>query len=325
MLVGMVAEVGTTFGALFIGVLISSIFFGVTNLQVYIYFRTYSNDSVWNKSSVCYVWLMDALQLIFSFHSLYWYLVVNYFNPIALLDVFWSFKAQDIIGAITNSSVQILYVIRIWKLDAKVNRGSQMCYILPVINTIFVCAGCAASIVLCYEIMLPQNNVTQGLLNSRWVSYYPLSVWTGVDVVIAASLCYLLASSRTDSRFHSTNTMISSLMLYTVSTGIITSLCSLSSIVAIAVLPRTLVVAAIEFSLTKLYVNSFLALFNARSSLRVRAIAGSGDIVLPTLESSASEGSNDRKPSVPSKFNTPAQYSNSRLSHMAPMDVHVEV
>jgi len=173
----MVAEVGTTFGALFIGVLISSIFFGVTNLQVYIYFRTYSNDSVWNKSSVCYVWyghwhsirsqnifghldwidwhslcrLMDALQLIFSFHSLYWYLVVNYFNPIALLDVFWSFKAQDIIGAITNSSVQILYVIRIWKcmlmmffghglilkwatVDAKVNRGSQMCYILPVIN-----------------------------------------------------------------------------------------------------------------------------------------------------------------------------------------------
>ncbi|KZT10395.1 uncharacterized protein LAESUDRAFT_423687 [Laetiporus sulphureus 93-53] len=251
-------ELGDTFGALLVGIFISAILFGVTNLQVFIYFKSYSNDPTWTKLSVCYLWVLDALQLAFSFHVAYFNLIVNYFNPPGLLRLAWSFKAQDIVGSVAISSVQTLYAIRVWSLDKALNRGKRIRGVMPITVAILTCAGYAATIVLCYTLVSVKSDSTLRLLGEKWIMYYTLSIWVGVDVAIAGCMSFLLFRSRTG--FRRTDSMITVLMLYTLSTGTITTLCSLLAIATTAALPKTFVFAAVEFSQTKLYVNSFMAM-----------------------------------------------------------------
>lgn len=77
----------------------------------------------------------------------------------------------------------------------------------------------------------PANATPVDLLGHQWMSYYPLSVYTGTDTIIAASLCYLLYTNRTG--YRRTDSLLNTLMLYTVNTGIITSICSLAAIIAV--------------------------------------------------------------------------------------------
>ncbi|EED79741.1 predicted protein [Postia placenta Mad-698-R] len=274
----------TSFGAMLLGVLMSSILFGITNLQVYIYFKTYTNDPLWIKFSVCALWIVDALCVAFSFHLIYQYLITDYSNPGALLVIDWSFKAQDILSYSTLSQLKAL-------VDASINRDSRIRRFLPGIASISVCAG----YVLSYEITTPANATPNGLLGHQWITYYPLSVYTGIDTIIAASLCFLLCISRTG--YRRTDSLINTLMLYTVNTGIITSLCSLAAIIAMKTSPHTFIVAAVEFLLTKIYVNSFLAMLNARNSLRESDSRMKRDYVLNTLQRTVtSEVADDSKP-----------------------------
>ncbi|KZT02170.1 uncharacterized protein LAESUDRAFT_763112 [Laetiporus sulphureus 93-53] len=62
---GAMGELDATYGAVFIGAFVSAVLFGVTNLQAFIYFQRYSSDGVWSKIAVCWLWLLDAVHLIF--------------------------------------------------------------------------------------------------------------------------------------------------------------------------------------------------------------------------------------------------------------------
>jgi len=86
------------------------------------------------------------------------------------------------------------------------------------------------------------------------------------DVLIAAALFYFLRRSRTG--FKKSDTMISRLIMFTVSTGFLTSICAFASLVSILVWGQTLIYVAFYFSLGRLYSNSVLATLNARQSIR---------------------------------------------------------
>ncbi|KAF8624450.1 hypothetical protein AX15_005868 [Amanita polypyramis BW_CC] len=57
-------------------------------------------------------------------------------------------------------------------------------------------------------------------------------------------------------------------MRYFVISGALTSMCSLAALITFGVMPNNLVYAGIFFLLTKLYVNSYLAMLNARKAMR---------------------------------------------------------
>ncbi|KAJ8584408.1 hypothetical protein M405DRAFT_747062 [Rhizopogon salebrosus TDB-379] len=103
-------------------------------------------------------------------------------------------------------------------------------------------------------------------LRIQWVTYMVLSTTTFVDFIIAASLCYLLATSRTG--FSSTDSFLTKLMVYIVNTGCMTSATSMVAIITCAVMPTTYTTICIELLLAKLYVNSYLALLNAHYYLQ---------------------------------------------------------
>ncbi|KAG1902743.1 uncharacterized protein F5891DRAFT_1023236 [Suillus fuscotomentosus] len=107
------------------------------------------------------------------------------------------------------------------------------------------------------------------LIRVEWAAYAALSTATVVDILIASSMWYLLATSRTG--FSRTDSFINKLIAYTVNTGCITSIGSVATIVTCAAMPNNFIFLGVVFLVAKLYVGSFLALLNAQYYLQGNA------------------------------------------------------
>ncbi|KAJ8456273.1 hypothetical protein ONZ51_g12221 [Trametes cubensis] len=268
-----------TYGALFIGALVSSVF-------------------------------LDALHLALSAHFVYHYLISNNANPDALSHIVWSFKLRIVVDSLVVSSVHTLYTSRLWTLLAiddhvepfgkEARRWSRqkvpahasatrwiMRRVMPWFVSVLVIIGyaivvgayrgglsckvrvtliCSATrsfAVMCYETI--RLDSFDDLAHSPCATYVPLASSIIIDGVIAGTLCYFLARCRPKSA--AMNGPIRTLMVYTVNTGVITSVCSLITMAMMAAFPKTFVPVAIEFLVIKLYINSYMAMLNARPSL----------------------------------------------------------
>jgi len=253
-----------TYGALFIGLLISAVLFGITNLQVFVYSQSYKDDSIWSKLAVGWLWLLDAFHLALISHAVYFYLVSNYANPLKLTYVVWSFHLQLVTDMVTIVTVQALYAVRLWKLTQidRCNRGLKS-KILPSIVSLLVIIATGICIAVSKLIYTIKDFTQLDLI--KWATFLALITASVVDFFIAASLCFTLARLRTG--FEKTDSMLKSLMLYVINTGVLTSLCSLTALSLYAAYPHNFIFLAIEFPMTKLYVNAFVAMFNARRRL----------------------------------------------------------
>ncbi|KAG1762606.1 hypothetical protein EDD22DRAFT_891152 [Suillus occidentalis] len=248
-------DIGRTFGALFIGVTFAAVLFGLSSVQVFVYFQTHKGSgTTFYKLAVIFLWILDALHLSLIVHCVYYYLVINYTNVGALTEIVWSFKLQIIIDVLIIYGVHMLYVYRIWIISKGRSRS------FPIVAGAIVLSGSGVAIVLIWA--LYRCRVFSDLIKIEWSTYMALGAITFADVVIASSLCYLLATSRTG--FSSTDSLITKLMVYVINTGSLTSICSMIAMITCAVMPNNFIFLAVEFLVAKLYVNSFLALLNAR-------------------------------------------------------------
>ncbi|KAG1861777.1 hypothetical protein DFJ58DRAFT_246719 [Suillus subalutaceus] len=253
-------NVENTFGALFIGVTIAAVLFGLSCVQSFVYFQTHRDTgTTFYKLAVICLWILDALHLALIIHCVYYYLVSNYANVNALAEIVWSFKLQIVVEVFIIYGVHILYLQRIWILS----RGQSRT--LPIIVGIVTILNSGVAIALIWAIY--QCQVFSDLVKMEWATFLTLGTITFADVVVASSLCYLLATSRTG--FSSTNSLITKLMVYIINTGCLTSICSMVAVITCAIMPTNFIFLAIEFLLAKLYVNSFLALLNARHYTQV--------------------------------------------------------
>jgi len=164
---------------------------------------------------------------------------------------------------VTIVTVQALYAVRLWKLT-KIDRYGLKSKIIPTIVTLLLIAGFGISIAVS-KLIYSIKYFTQFDL-VKWATFLALVTASVVDILIAASLCFTLARLRTG--FERTDSMIKSLMLYVINTGVLTSLFSLTALSLYAVYPHNLIFLAVEFPMTKLYVNAYLAMFNARRHLQ---------------------------------------------------------
>ncbi|KAG2060553.1 hypothetical protein BDR06DRAFT_1017028 [Suillus hirtellus] len=250
-------QLTNTFGVLFIGIILAAILFGVTNVQVFIYFQTHSHGGTgiaFYKLVVICLWISDALHLALIVHCLYFYLVINYANISALTEIVWSAKLQVVVVASSIFAVRLLYVHRIWT----VSKGRSK--ILAIIVGIAVVLTLGLAIVIIWFMYL-EVHAAADLVKIEWAIYVYLGPVAVVDILSASSLYYLLATSRTG--FPRTDSFISKLMVYIINTGCMTSMCSMAAIITCAVMSETFVCETVEVLMFKLYVNSFIVLMNA--------------------------------------------------------------
>ncbi|KAG1879064.1 hypothetical protein F4604DRAFT_551278 [Suillus subluteus] len=231
-------QLANTFGALFIGVIIAAVLFGVTIVQVFIYFQTHSGTGItFYKLVVILVWILDAPHLALIIHYVYFYLVINYANISALTEIVWSCKLQPVVVVLSIFVDHVLYIHRIWT----VSKGRSKVLAIIVGIAVVLASGLAIAIIWC---MYQKIHVMADLDTIMW-SVYMLYMYLGtvafIDIFIASSLCYILATSRC-----------------------LTSMCSMAVVITCAVMPKNFIYQAVEFILLKLYVNSYIALLNVQ-------------------------------------------------------------
>ncbi|KAJ7022348.1 hypothetical protein C8F04DRAFT_1402413 [Mycena alexandri] len=272
----------STLGAIFFGVISSCILFGVSTLQVYYYYHYYPHDTLLQKSSVAVLGALDTLHLALTIFSSYHYGVVNFGIQQSLGEVLWSIKLLVAINVVIILLVQSLYAYRVWLL------GGYHHGVLGYLVAAVVLGGFAIGMVLAYETYTVDNWSETG--DIAWAVESSFAASTLIDVVISIAMCFYLRKSK--GRESALNSRISTLMQYTLSCGVFTSACSIACLFTFILMPNNLVFLALSFLLTRcafipldhaglltleflyfresVYVNSFMAMMNARERVRRR-------------------------------------------------------
>ncbi|KAI0701759.1 hypothetical protein C8Q76DRAFT_240747 [Earliella scabrosa] len=247
-----------TLGAAFLGTIATSCLYGITVVQTYIYYKRYSEtDPLYLKCLVFLLWVLDSLHLALITHAVYFYTVINFTNIIQLTIPTWSILSQIVVTGVSDLAVRGVFCHRVWKLS---NRNWPL-LIAIIISSLVVFGGGMAFAVKGFRI--PNFEALSEISDILYIS---LGSGVFADVLIAASLCFLLAKRRTG--FARTDSTVRVLMLYSINTGGLTSLCALLCLLTYASMPNNFIFIAFYFVLPKLYLNALLATLNARRSLR---------------------------------------------------------
>ncbi|KAJ7655992.1 hypothetical protein DFH06DRAFT_1328833 [Mycena polygramma] len=265
-----------TLGAVFIGLVLSCMLFGVSSLQVYYYYHYYPHDNRLHKASVGILWILDAIHISLIIHASYHYGIRGFGQFAGLLVVYQGEHAPYIPPRLTKSHaagnryqcvviilmVQSLYAYRVWLLGGY-HRG-----VLGYLVVAVVLGGFGIGIALAYETYTVNNFSDLGRIT--WVSEASFAASTGIDVFIAVAMCYYLRKSKgIENRL---NSRLSMLMQYTLSSGVLTSACSAACLFTpseqLITMPNNLIFLALTYLLIRLYVNSFTAMMNARQRVQ---------------------------------------------------------
>ncbi|KAK0488414.1 hypothetical protein IW261DRAFT_1602347 [Armillaria novae-zelandiae] len=277
---------GLRLGAIYVGATIAAVFYGITILQTVIYYKLYPDDPWIFRYAVAVLWILDTLHVILTTHALYFYMIESFGDFLALFSIIWSFPLQLLVGMLIVVGVQALYAVRIWKL------GRRIHMVIPWSIFFAVAASLGTGIYAIYDtyglgllllFVSYANPVARYTLTTAFgiptIStsiYVVFSTLAGADFCIAGTMCYYLDKG-TSMSFSSTTKIVVGLMRLAVISGLATSACSLLTLVAFIAWPKTLIFIAIHFILPKLYINSMLAMLNARNVQRRKR--SKGDLV----------------------------------------------
>jgi len=111
-----------------------------------------------------------------------------------------------------------------------------------------------------------------------WIMSVGMPAGALADVLIAAMMCWSLYRRRTG--FARTDSIITTLMAYTVNSSLLTSLLAAAMAISFVVSSSSLIWLAFYWVMSKLHVNSLLAMLNGRDYVRDRSVSSNQDKAL---------------------------------------------
>ncbi|KAI9069019.1 hypothetical protein FKP32DRAFT_1671725 [Trametes sanguinea] len=220
-------SIGGTLGVTFVGVCISSMFYGVTCLQTFTYYRSAraKKDGRSLRLLVLALLALDSAHQAIVIHAAYNYLVLDVLDPLKLILLVWSVPAEIVFNAVltlANFSTNLAYAIQTFQY-----------------NDLFS---------------------AEKALRNHGIGGLCVSVVT--EAMLSLSLAYYLNAQRTGLR--KSNDMITKLIALTVTTGMLTTVFNIADLIAYIARPTDLYVLCFNFMLGKLYANALLTSLNSR-------------------------------------------------------------
>jgi len=215
---------------------------------------------------VLIVWFLDTCHTVCIWLSLWSYLIDNYGNLPGINNIHWSLALSVQFPAILTFFVHIFFAQRIFML-------SKRNYILTVpIAALAVLRVVSGSVTTAF--MLHLHTFTRFKHDVRFIFTTGLSLSTTVDILITASLFFLLQTSRTGAA--TLDAVIDSLIRYTFETSSLTCAGTIASMLCWTIIPNNLIFMGLHFVIGKLYANSLLVTLNTRETIRRTHSQGSG-------------------------------------------------
>ncbi|KIJ32227.1 hypothetical protein M422DRAFT_266039 [Sphaerobolus stellatus SS14] len=285
-----------TYGASYIGVLIATFLQGILTLQVFTYFENFPKDSWKLKLLVVFLWVVDLVHLIFITEATYRYFVSDWGNVASLGVSLWTYDAHLIPLAIATIGSQAFLIWRIHVFGRPhylvLVFLSALCLAPFSINIFLSVNDLQASIIAA---RVSESETPQLLKNITPIVTSLFTLGVVSDLLIALILCYYLRRGNSD--FTKTNSVISHIVRYTVTTGLSTTLFALGCLIAFLASPRSLIIVSMHFSLGRMYTNSVVATLNARHHLRSMMNNGPG-VSIPNQRETSTNGISFLPPSV---------------------------
>ncbi|EJF56507.1 hypothetical protein DICSQDRAFT_163857 [Dichomitus squalens LYAD-421 SS1] len=157
----------------------------------------------------------------------YYHLIKNYFNPQTLADDTWSLRL--------TAPMQVVLLLAETGFMTKLSMEAY------------------------------QGHQEQDFTGFTWIVSAAFGLAVAVDSILAGTLIAYLLGGRTGNR--RTDDMIQTLIVYTINTGLVTSVAGLFTFVFALIMPRNMIYIAVGLVATKLYACSVLALLNSRRYL----------------------------------------------------------
>ncbi|KAI5116625.1 hypothetical protein M0805_009611 [Coniferiporia weirii] len=241
-----------TMGALYLGVVL----WGVGSVQLYYYLSGFSSDPWRVKAHVLVVWAFDTVHQGLVTHACYIYLVTQYGNPAYLLVIVPTLEVMVLMSAIVCLLVQSFLVHRVWTLSQKNVMLTGVLSLLVIVGFITTATYFGKGVQLTSFV---------DVVSIDWLSKLTNSLAAATDAIIAFVLIFLLHRARTG--FQKSETMINRLILFTINTGLLTSLCAVLTVVFVSVYPNNYVYITVYFCVSRLYTNCLLATLNSRKNV----------------------------------------------------------
>ncbi|KAF8183575.1 hypothetical protein K438DRAFT_1839055 [Mycena galopus ATCC 62051] len=253
-------NLNTTIGAFQLGVLVSYVLFGVTTTQTYLYYSRFPDDSLKLKALVAFVWVCEFVNTLCIGYTLYVWTISDYSHPERLLSATPSSLAVAVfVTGIIAAFVPGFFSFRIYRLSKKLA--------VPVITWIMAFLRLLGGIVL-FIATLKMKSVEGYVTQWEWLLTFIWAVGSANDLTITATLVFLLHKQR-DKAHKRTAVLVDKLILWTIETGLLTSITGLVELACFVTMKDNFIWIAFFAVVTRLYSNSLLA----RESLRAMSDA----------------------------------------------------
>ncbi|KAJ7266459.1 hypothetical protein B0H12DRAFT_1099637 [Mycena haematopus] len=251
-------EYDTTLGALGVSYVLAWGLFGAMSMQSVTYFQKFPKDSQWLKTLVAFLWVLATLQLVLAGAGLYFWVITNYDNADVLEGPSpWSFNVAIFLTNTIVFMVELFLARRVHILSG---------HNIPLTGIIVVLSCCYYGIQIAVQVKLWQFQQLALLYRVRETIGVSLACAAVADLTIAVSLSVCLRKSRTGIMV--TNSIVHKLVLYAMSTGLLTSVIVSIDMICFLTMPQNFVHLAFNMVSGNLYTNSLLATLNFRDVVR---------------------------------------------------------
>ncbi|KAJ3989429.1 hypothetical protein F5890DRAFT_1253426 [Lentinula detonsa] len=240
-------SVQVTLGGLQVSVLIATFIYSISCFQTFLYWRSRFNDRLGILALVWAVWIFETTHTLCFWFYIFTITVKYYGVPEELERRHWSITMSIVFHGLITGCVQSYYSYRVYILSGK--------RIIPVVCWIGCLIEGCGSVGIAVVLYL----VGPAEFAAKWELFPTLNIAVdlSVGVVNTTTLCYYLHRMRTGSK--TTDQMVTTLIEWSVETGLITALAALGMLIACVVTPNTAVYLSMTSFYAKFYSNSLLA------------------------------------------------------------------
>ncbi|KAH9172824.1 hypothetical protein EDB89DRAFT_839009 [Lactarius sanguifluus] len=274
-------------GALFIGVVLSAIVYGITWQQGYAYYTIHGNkDPLFLKIIVSLLMVVDSVNLAFAAHGSYITSITNFGDYAADTHMPWSIPSIGITGMFLEVLIQHFYAYRVYRLS----KGSLY---MPVVIIVLSLTAFSFGQFFCISLATTPNETEAHSKLRFFIASVAMQV--ACDMIITTSMvCYLL---NTRTNIPRTDSILNTLALYAISCGTLTAISAIACLITVSIYQHNWIYLPFYILQVRLYSCSFMSVLNSRSHIRRKFMGSNGGaITLSQLQSDTHSGALARLP-----------------------------
>jgi len=257
-------ELESTLGVLFIGFLVCIILYGFTFFQTYLYFSRFPKDDIWTKLTAGSLGALDTTTSALISQSVYYYLIDQFMSPVGLLDATSTFCAENGLAILATFIVQIFYAARIFQV------GPRSWAVLSVISLTSLIAFCFG-ITMTVQIFKQKRLADLGTPSMEVVAGISQGFASMADIMIVGALSIALQPSR-NPRMRMPEGWFDKFVTYFINRGVCVTIVQVAYMVVFLAMPSKQIWIPFHLVVSKLYINTLLAMLNSRDTIHGRGI-----------------------------------------------------